>query len=159
MGLATGEAIVRTIGSATFQSFTVIGDTVNLAARLENANKIYGTRILVSDETRRLAGDQIECREIDLLAVAGRSEPARVHELLGPRGAVPGDLLALRDAFADGIAAYRARDWDAADARFAACLALRPDDGPSRLYLERIAAFRRAPPAADWDGVWRLTAK
>jgi adenylate cyclase len=159
VGLATGDAIVGTIGSATSKSFTVIGDTVNLASRLEGANKIYGTKIIITEETQRIAQDQVECRELDLMTVVGKSEPVRIYELLAAAGALaPGDA-ELREEFGKGLAAYRAREWDAAEREFRSCLELRPEDAPSTIYIERIATFRKEPPPANWDGVWHLTKK
>ena len=159
MGLATGEAIVGTVGSATSKSFTVIGDTVNLASRLEGANKIYGTKIIISEETLRVAQEQIECRELDLITVVGKTEPVRIYEVLGPMGTLaPGDA-ELSDEFGKGLAAYRAREWDAAERQFRRCLELRLADDPSALYIKRIGNFRKEPPPANWDGVWHLAKK
>ncbi len=151
MGIATGEVLVGNIGSETARGYTVIGDTVNLASRLEQANKLYRSHILVSEQTRMLAGDAFVFREIDSLRVMGRVESERVFELLGRAGEVATDLPA---TFTAGLASYRTRNWDDAERAFSECLRLAPDDGPSQAFLGRIRAFRAAPPPDDWDGVW-----
>ncbi len=159
IGLATGDVVLGSIGSVTSKNFTIMGDAVNVASRLESANKLYGTLVLADEPTVSKVRNNIEVREIDLLAAAGKSESVRVFELLGEAGQVDAALLELRDAFQAGLAAYRNGNWRNAEATFAECLRIAPDDGPAATFLERAQAFSRVAPPDDWGGVWQSATK
>ena len=159
MGIATGDLVVGTIGSPNAQSFTVIGDTVNLASRLEGANKAYGTSILVNEEAYRLAQLEIEAREIDSITVVGKSEPVRIYEIMGVTGSLASEQQELRGLFGEGLAAYRARDWARAERKFTECLSVISTDGPAMVFSNRVVAIRDQALPANWDGVWHLAEK
>ena len=159
MGLATGDLVVGTIGAPNARSFTVIGDTVNLASRLEGANNSYGTSILVDEGTFQLAQNDVEGREIDFLTVLGKVEPVRVYEIMAPAGALSPVQQELRDLYAEGVAAYRARDWERSEQHFAQCLAVAPNDGPASVFRRRIEGLSSQTLPPDWNGVWQLTDK
>jgi adenylate cyclase len=159
IGIATGEALVGSIGSEFMMSFTVMGDTVNLASRLEGANKVYGCRCLISEGTAKMCAAGFELREIDRLVVVGQSQPQTVYEIMGTKGTLATAQNALRTHYAEGLAAYRARRWDQARKAFGSALEAAPADGPSMAFIARLDGFAQNPPQEDWDGAWYLETK
>jgi class 3 adenylate cyclase len=159
IGIATGEVLVGSIGSELMMSYTVMGDTVNLASRLEGANKEYGGRILVSEATIAGASAAVEAREIDRLVTLGHTRAQAVFEIMGPKGELTAAQIELRARFAEGLAAYRAQRWEEARRAFEAALLAIPDDGPSMTFIRRIDRLVAAPPGEGWDGSWHLERK
>jgi len=158
VGMASGDAIVGSVGGVSSRSFTVMGDTVNLGSRLEGSNKVYGTHILIDQNTRDMAGDAIRVRPIDRIAVKGKTEPVQVYELLAMADEpLPFDEGVL-PTYAAGLEAYLAGDWPSARERFGECERLCPEDMPTKVMKKRCEMLTRRPPAT-WDGVWILTSK
>ena len=159
IGIATGEVLVGSIGSELMMSYTVMGDTVNLASRLEGANKEYGGRILVSEATIAGASAAVEAREIDRLVTLGQTRAQAVFEIMGAKGELTAAQIELRARFSEGLAAYRAQRWEEGRRAFEAALLAIPDDGPSMTFIKRIDKLVAAPPGKGWDGAWHLERK
>lgn len=158
-GISTGELVVGNIGPDFSKSYTVMGDTVNLASRLESVNKEYGTRILISENTYTMAEHAIEAREIDSIQVVGKAVPVRIFELLGRKGEIDANQMELRECFHSALQVYRKRDWDTALRQFQQGAAIYPGDPPCLVFIERIQALRNQTLPDDWDGVWRMQHK
>jgi adenylate cyclase len=156
IGVATGEALVGSIGSDVMMSYTVMGDVVNLASRLEGVNKTYGTRNLVSERTIAAAGAALEVREIDRVVVAGHTHSEIIFEILGRKGELTPQQFISRDKYLEGLAAYREQQWDEALRALNESLGAIPDDGPSMALFKRVESLKANPPSRDWDGAWHI---
>ena len=159
IGLNSGPASIGNMGSPRRFSYTAIGDNVNLASRLEGANKAYGTYILISESTRAAAGGAVEVRELDYVKVKGKNLPIRVYELLGLKGETDERLLAKARLFEGGLDACRARRFAEAAGIFRSVLKGYGDDHAADVYIERCRHYELETPPADWDGSHALTEK
>ena len=157
VGISTGHVVAGNIGSPKRLDYTVIGDRVNLAERLQSANKYYGTNVLICQPTAARLKRAVRIRELDLIRVRGMRTPVSIYEVLGHHTdeSFP-HLDAVTAAFAEGVTHYRRQSWSRAAAFFSEALSANPGDRPSRLYLDRCEFYRAEPPPPGWDGVWTV---
>ncbi len=158
IGINTGPMLVGNMGSTRRFNFTIMGDNVNLASRLEGLNKTFGTRIVLSGTTYQQVREKMIVRELDLIRVKGKTKPVRIYELLGPSEQLE-RFRGLLDGFEQGLTAYRAGHWEEALAHFEELTANHADDPPSRVYLQRCRELLEQPPEGVWDGVYVMKTK
>lgn len=160
IGLCSGKAVVGNMGSKHRMDYTMMGDTVNTAARLEGANKIYGTYTLVSKSTVASAGEKIAARELDAILLVGKKESVSAYQLLGYTGELSEGLMKTAALYAKGLDAYRQQLWETAIDYFQKAIAISPKDAPSKTMLNRCHKFKMHPPAAtNWDGSYLMETK
>lgn len=159
IGVCTGLAVVGNMGSEKRLDYTMMGDTVNTAARLEGVNKRYGIYTLISETTRKAAGNEITVREVDTIKVIGRKKPVTVFELMGYNEHIDKSIKETIAKYQQGLQAYRDQNWNQASKLFKAVQAVLPDDGPSKTMLARCYEYKLEPPGESWNGAYDLRTK
>ncbi|MBI4167298.1 MAG: adenylate/guanylate cyclase domain-containing protein [Acidobacteria bacterium] len=158
IGISTGPMLVGNMGSRRRFNFTIMGDNVNLASRLEGLNKTFGTRLIVSESTYEFVQDKMLTRELDLIRVKGKRRPVKIFELIGLRSESQGALPKV-DRFHAALEAYRSAQWETAIGMFGELLRDFPDDGPTRVFVQRCWDLIENPPEGEWDGVFVMETK
>ncbi|MCG8572662.1 MAG: adenylate/guanylate cyclase domain-containing protein, partial [Spirochaetes bacterium] len=158
IGINTGKVTFGNVGAKERMDFTSIGDTVNLAARLEGANKEYNTKTLISEFVYEKVKDHFICREIDLIQVKGKTRPVIIYEILQIKDKTSKKLQEMKKYFEEGLVRYRKRKWDDA-AKYFNKLIEDYSDSTSRVFISRIEHFKNNPPPKKWDGVFTMKVK
>lgn len=164
IGINTGQMVTGNMGSTVRMNYTMMGDTVNLAARLEASAKQYGVYMQVAESTYQVVKEKFIWRDLDFVRVMGKTEPVQVYELIAEEGPVPKPYDKLLPAYREALQLYRNQEWDQAQEAFQAAAELEDmfpgrKTNPSRIYIPRCQHWKENPPGDDWDGVWTLTAK
>jgi class 3 adenylate cyclase len=159
IGINTGDMVVGNMGTQKKMNYTIISNAVNMASRLEGVNKVYGTWVLAADSTVQETKGRFLTRRLDHVRVLGINEAVLIHEILDFKGEAPDTLFEQTYLFHKALDLFEARNWKDAETAFNQVLKLYPDDGPSRLYVDRCRQFQEYPPVADWDGSFNLTEK
>jgi adenylate cyclase len=159
IGINTGEMTVGNMGTLKRMDYTIMGNSVNLAARLEGVNKQYGTWILISQAVHDACGDGFLMRKLDPVRVIGINKPVRLYELIDEKGKAEDSVEKAVEIFHEGLDAFEAKNWSKAEKIFTQALKISPDDGPSQSFLKRCREYKAKPPAEGWDGVFNLTTK
>ena len=159
IGINTGSMVVGNMGTNRKMDYTMIGDSVNLAARLEGVNKLYGTWILISEDTKNLVDDVIVTRKLDRVRVVGKSVPIRLFQAVEEKGHLPEGMKPLLDLYEVALEHFEERRWTEARKGFDQCLKLDAEDGPSLRYRKLAAEYEKTPPPENWDGVFKMDTK
>ncbi len=158
-GINSGEMVVGNLGSEKVMDYTVMGEEVILASRLEGINKMYKTQLLVSESTYQACKDDIVAREVDHIRAKGMERPVRIYQLITKKGDADSNTLEIINQYALALEAYRAQAWDKSVEILNQCLKIKADDGPSLKLIDQCNQFKQNPPAKDWDGIDILTSK
>ena len=159
MGLNSGPMVVGNMGSTQRMNYTIMGDSVNLASRLEGANKAYASGTMISEATYNACQADVDVRELDTIRVVGRTDPVKVYQLLERKNQTSGNIADLATRFESALSVYKDGNYKDAMAGFAACLEIVADDGPSLTLMERCETYISEPPPSDWDGIFTLQDK
>jgi len=159
IGINSGIVVAGNMGTTEIFNYTVLGDTVNLASRLEGVNKEYGSFTIIGEDTWSRVQHLFEARELDFIRVKGKADPVAIYELAAEKNGLPPKRKQVFERFASGLALYRQREWERAERDFEAALAIDANDGPSATLLKRCERYRMQPPEKNWDGVYIMNTK